>query len=142
MPQRTLLNRTEGKYFYLETLNTSGPGQNTSMKTTILAILLALGGEALAAPTTKQAQFFSGVYLLQSLAGIPGEQRVQKFRELEQLTGIDAGKAESVLSWYRARPAEWRKLCDSMVQAIDAAQGKSPAPAMRGNTSLPSEVRR
>jgi hypothetical protein len=142
MPQCTLLKGTEGKYFYPETLNTPGPGLNTTMKATILAILLALGGGVLAAPTTKQAQFFSGVYLLQSLSGLPGEERAQKFHELEQLTGIDGGKAESVLSWYVARPAEWRKLCDSMIQMIDAAQGKTSAPAMRGNNPPSSGARR
>jgi hypothetical protein len=112
------------------------------MKASILVILLAMGGGALAAPTAKQAQFFSGVYLLQSLSGLPVGEKVQKFHELEQLTGIDAGKAESVLSWYIARPAEWRKLCDSMIQVINAAQGKNPASAMRGNASPTSGVRR
>jgi hypothetical protein len=98
------------------------------MKLLIFALLLGVMSEVLAAPSAKETRFFSGIYLLQSLPGLSNTERALKFRELEILTGIDAKKAEKFLSSYDAKPAEWQKICDSMIPIITGAQGKMPAP--------------
>ncbi len=108
----------------------------------IIAILIGVGPEVLAAPGMKEVQFFSGIYLLHSLPGLSNTEKAQKFRELEFLTGIDAKNAGAFLSSYGAKPAEWRKLCDSMIPMITGAQGNSPAPLMpKGNFPLPGARR-
>jgi hypothetical protein len=104
--------------------------ERSLIKVSILALFSGILPAVFGAPVSKQAQFFSGVYLLQSLPGLSTGEKAQKFRELEQLTGIDAGKARTMLSRYDARPAEWRTICDSMIQMITGAQVKTPAPAV------------
>jgi hypothetical protein len=97
------------------------------MRILLWAMLLGIGGTAFAAPGAGEVRFFSGVYLLQSVPGLSVAEKARRFGQLEQVTGIDARKAESILASYRARPADWRVLCDSMITVINGMQGKTPA---------------
>ena len=112
------------------------------MKLTIIALLLGVVSVAFAAPTAKEAQFFSGVYLLQTSPGLSNAEKARKFRELEMLTGIDAKKAAMLLSSYGQRPVEWRKLCDSMIPMLSGIEEKKSVPAMPKNYSPGPGARR
>jgi hypothetical protein len=112
------------------------------MKLSIIALSLGVIFDVLAASNAKEAQFFSGIYLLQSLPGLSNTERTRKFHELELLTGIDAKKAEAYLSSFRVKPAEWRKLCDSMIPMITGAQVKISVPAAPKDHSFLPGVRK
>ena len=96
------------------------------MKLLIIAILIGVGSEVLAAPGTKEAQFFSGDVSPAIPSRISNTEKARKFGELEWLTGIDAKLPAAILSSYGARPAEGRKLCDSMIPMITGVQGNNP----------------
>jgi len=112
------------------------------MKLSTFVLLLGVVADVFAAPSSKEAQFFSGIYLLQSLSGSSNAEKARKFRELELLTGIDVKKAEAFLSSYNAKPTEWRKLCDSMIPIITGAQGQISVPPPQKDYSPLPGVRR
>ena len=62
----------------------------------LAAIILGFAPVAFAAPGAGEVRFFSGVYLLQSIPGLSVAEKARRFSQLEQVTGIDARKAEAI----------------------------------------------
>jgi hypothetical protein len=81
----------------------------------------------------KQSQFFAGVFLLQSKADLPLEERTKLFHSLETVTGITAVTATGLLAYYRTKPAEWQKLY-ALINTLVAQ-----VPAQAKATALPPE---
>jgi hypothetical protein len=95
--------------------------------TIIASFVLATASCSLAAPREKkQAQFFAGVFLLQSTTDLSAERKARLFHELGTLTGINAATAMRLLNYYRLKPAEWQHLCAAINELLTKVQALKP----------------
>jgi hypothetical protein len=113
----------------------------------ILIALLIAGMAAVhtnAAPSLDdQSRYFAGVFLITSAPGLSGKEKAMKYRELETVTGISTVRAQALLRLYRAKPAEWRELYDSIVKILDQVPAAPPAVTKKNtNAPVPSLPRR
>jgi hypothetical protein len=102
------------------------------MKRTIITGLLLLAGTVFSLPSFgagKEAEFFSGVFLLQSTTALTAEQKTEKYRELQMMTGITGARAQTLLAAYRDKPEEWQLVNGAMTKLLSGLQPALPAPA-------------
>jgi hypothetical protein len=101
------------------------------MKRTIITGLLLLAGTVFPLPAFgagKEAEFFSGVFLLQSTTALTAEQKAVKYLELQMMTGITGASAKALLAAYRDKPEEWQRLSGSINTLLTEVKPPSPAP--------------
>ena len=90
-----------------------------------MALFVITGSSIDASPGgEKEAEFFSGVLLLQSASALTSEQKAEKYKELQVMTGITTADAKALLDDYREKPKEWQILYDAMTKLLTAP----PAP--------------
>jgi hypothetical protein len=102
------------------------------MKRTIITGLLLLAGTAFSLPASKagkEAEFFSGVVLLQSTAALTAEQKAEKYRELQMMTGITGARAQKLLAAYRDNPEDWQQINSTITKLLSGLQPAPPAAA-------------
>jgi hypothetical protein len=100
------------------------------MKRVIIMGMVIIGGAISAFPSVskdKEAEFFSGVLLLQSATALSAGQKSEKYRELQIMTGITSARAKSLLSAFRDDPEEWQRLCTMIIQLLSKSEFSSPA---------------
>jgi hypothetical protein len=105
------------------------------MKRLIAAMTLFSAGTIYTLPAFgagKEAEFFSGVILLQASASLPAEQKAAKYRELQKITGITGTKAKALLAFYRNNPDKWKSLSGSIQAQLNEI--KPPLPASGAET--------
>lgn len=91
------------------------------MKKIIIAGMVLLAGAVLSFSSSgegKKAEFFSGVVLLRSAAALTEEQKAEKYRELQMMTGITTARARALLNTYRGSPEEWQRINGEMTRLI------------------------
>ena len=79
----------------------------------------------------KEAEFFSGLILLQSATAagaLTAEQKALKYLELQMMTGITGTRAKALLAAYRDKPEEWQRLSVSINTLLTEIKPLSPAP--------------
>jgi len=83
--------------------------------------LFVITGSSFASPgREKEAEFFSGVLLLQSASALTSEQKAEKYKELQVMTGITTAGAKALLNDYREKPKEWQILYNAMTKLLTA----------------------
>jgi len=75
----------------------------------------------------REAEFFSGVVLLQSTTALTAEQKAEKYRELQMITGITGARAKMLLTTYRDKPDEWLLLNGTITKLLNGLQPDPPA---------------
>jgi hypothetical protein len=91
-----------------------------SQLVTALIVLLVSASVTLSGILKEnEAEFFAGMTLLQQKTDLKPEEKAEKFRELEALTGISAADAEKILKQYRDKPEEWQKFYGSMMKFLN-----------------------
>jgi hypothetical protein len=110
--------------------------------TIIAAIIIAIAScSGPTPPMEKQAQFFAGVFLLQSTGDPYSAKTIGLFHELETLTGIDAAAAMKLLNSYREKPAQWQNLYTGITPLLTAAEKKFQTAVLKQETCPPAPLK-
>jgi hypothetical protein len=91
----------------------------TRVAPAFLMVVIAVSALFSGPDRKMEAEFFAGVTLLSQKTDLKPDEREQKFRELEVMTGISAADAAKLLSYYRERPTEWQKIYNEMVKLLN-----------------------
>jgi hypothetical protein len=111
--------------------------------TSILFILLVAATCSGPTPSKeKQAQYFAGVFLLQSAADPNSQRTTELFHELETLTGINAAKAMKLLNEYRENPEQWQNISVSIQTILTNAEKKQTTEILNPQRFLPVPAKR
>jgi hypothetical protein len=100
------------------------------MKRIIMAGMVLLVGAVPSFSSSRgegEAEFFSGVALLQSTTALTAEQKAEKYRELQMMTGITGARAQALLGAYRDKPEEWLLINGAMTKLLSGMQPNPPA---------------
>jgi hypothetical protein len=100
------------------------------MKRLIIAATVLLGGAVTSFSSSggdKEAEFFSGLILLQSATSLPAEQKAAKYLELQVMTGITGARAKTLLAVYRDEPEKWQRMYGSINTLLNEVKPSSPA---------------
>jgi hypothetical protein len=92
------------------------------MKPLLLAgmiLLIGAAGVFSSSVQEKEAEFFAGVLLLQSTTVLTPEQKAEKYKELQMMTGITTADAKAILNDYRKKPTEWQNLYSIMTKLLN-----------------------
>jgi hypothetical protein len=87
-----------------------------------ISVVLAAAVSSWAVSPEQQANYFAGVFMLESRKDLPDTIKVERYRELEALSGVTAAEARVILAKLRARPEEWR----AMYERIQVLINESP----------------
>jgi hypothetical protein len=99
------------------------------MKRIIMAGMVLLVGAVPSFSSSRgegEAEFFSGVALLQSTTALTAEQKAEKYRELQRMTGITGTRALALLAKYRDKPEEWLLLNGTITKQLSGLQPSLP----------------
>ena len=102
------------------------------MKLVIMAgmALLAFAASSFSSSSKeKETDFFAGVILLQSATALSAEQKAEKYRELQKVTGVTGARAQALLAAYRDKPDEWLLINGTITKRLSGLQ-PSPPPAV------------
>lgn len=83
----------------------------------VIIFLLAVG-TSLASSTEKYASFLAGVLLIEENKSLSSEQKVQEYKQLQQLTGISGPEALQFVESFRNNPAGFNKIFAAIIDEL------------------------
>ncbi|MDG5815987.1 hypothetical protein QA601_12920 [Chitinispirillales bacterium ANBcel5] len=90
------------------------------MRKTAIAISIFLALQYVGASTLDHyAQFFTGITLLENNPFLTEQQRIQGFRDLEKVSGVDGAEASAFLKEVRDDPKQWQSVQEKMLELMD-----------------------
>jgi hypothetical protein len=105
-------------------------------------LLIGAAGVFSSSVQEKEADFFAGVLLLQSSTVCTPEQKAEKYKELQVVTGITAPQANILLRRYREKPEEWQKLYALITTLVTQIQTQSKTTAIQPEPCPPQPIKR
>ena len=64
-------------------------------------------------------RFLAGVYLLSNAQDLPEFERNERYRQLEEITGVSAEKAKKALDGYRKDPEQWKRIHEAILEIYE-----------------------